>query len=160
MSSLMQDNSEFSNSIYRIFQIPRFSYLLKYFFPTVLLCNIQLSGKICVYLNKLTLIPNEYLYKSALSIDINLLDNQNMASVVKVVTCLMEFFNCFHSHLFSSYTKFLKSIGISQYIFMQITFLFMERDRSFPQVVVKLQFHFDMIQIGLEKTNYSKVFRN
>lgn len=43
---------------------------------------------------------------------------------------------------------------------MQITFLFMERDRSFPQVVVKLQFHFDMIQIGLEKTNYSKVFRN
>lgn len=43
---------------------------------------------------------------------------------------------------------------------MQITFLFMEGDCVFPQVVVKLQFHFDMIQIGLEKTNYSKVFRN
>lgn len=43
---------------------------------------------------------------------------------------------------------------------MQMTFLFMEGDRLFPQVVVKLQFPFDMIQIGLEKTNYSNVFRN
>lgn len=29
-----------------------------------------------------------------------------------------------------------------------------------PQVVVKLQSHFDKRQIGLEKTNYSEVFRN
>lgn len=43
---------------------------------------------------------------------------------------------------------------------MQISFLFMQEDHLFPQVVVKLQFHFDMIQIGLQKTNYSKVFRN
>lgn len=43
---------------------------------------------------------------------------------------------------------------------MQITFLFMEGDCFFPQVVIKLLFHFDMIQIGVEKTNYSKVFRN
>lgn len=43
---------------------------------------------------------------------------------------------------------------------MQITFIFMEGDHFFPQVAVKLQFHFDMIQIGLEKTNYSKVFRS
>lgn len=71
----MQDNSEFSNSIYWIFRIPRFSYLWKDFSPTGPLWNIQLPWKIWVYLNKLALIPNEYLYKSALSIDINLLDN-------------------------------------------------------------------------------------
>jgi hypothetical protein len=63
-------------------------------------------------------------------------------------------------HISSSHRTCLKSSWLSFTYFMQITFIFMDGDHFFPQVAVKLQFHFDMIQIGLEKTNNSKVFRS